>query len=271
MVTEPETEPETKPETVLVNKLNCRIPRDAGIVTFLAKLYKVKFSWQDFFGAFTYINKKNIYTNTRINTRFQTMTEATEKHHAEYSHFSAGSKEDGYQVLLESAQALFADEDGSPLPAVSNLSNASALLWSLFQEITPSVNWAGFYIRSPLRSSSSSASQPKPPGTESLILGPFQGKVACQVIRFGKGVCGTAASTKETQLVRNVHEFPGHIACDGDSNSEIVVPLVHSNGTVLGVIDIDSTELGSFDQVDQKYLEQLAKLVVEGTDWEHYL
>ncbi|RDL38950.1 uncharacterized protein BP5553_03290 [Venustampulla echinocandica] len=110
----------------------------------------------------------------------------------------------------------------------SNLANAASLLWHAYKSL-PSpcseVNWAGFYVLDHSRPSQ-------------LILGPFQGKVACQIIAFGRGVCGTAASTETTQLVHNVDDFPGHISCDGDSKSEIVVPiLVH--GKVVGIIDVD--------------------------------
>ncbi|EEY14414.1 yebR [Verticillium alfalfae VaMs.102] len=101
----------------------------------------------------------------------------------------------------------------------------------------------------------------------SSSFGPFQGKVACQTIRFGRGVCGTAAATAATQLVRDVEAFPGHIACDGDSKSEIVVPIVAKGGKVVAIIDIDCTVLDGFDEVDQHWLEKLAALLAEGCDW----
>ncbi|VVT43619.1 uncharacterized protein SAPINGB_P000066 [Magnusiomyces paraingens] len=187
----------------------------------------------------------------------------SEEHHADYSSFSSSSsKEDAYETLILSAKALFVEND-VPLPAISNLSNAASLLWHLFQQITPSVNWSGFYLRDPTLKESEVENQ-------QLILGPFQGKVACQLIKFGRGVCGAAAATAKTQLVPNVHEFPGHIACDGDTNSEIVVPIVATNGKVIGVIDIDSTELNSFDEIDKKYLEELASILVELTNWKNY-
>ncbi|KAM0491238.1 hypothetical protein ACHAP8_010812 [Fusarium lateritium] len=104
-----------------------------------------------------------------------------------------------------------------------------------------------------------------------LILGPFQGKVACQTIKFGKGVCGTAAATHETQLVRDVEEFPGHIACDGDSKSEVVVPILvaQDDGSkkLVAIIDIDCAELNGFDEVDKTNLEQLAALLATSCDW----
>lgn len=128
---------------------------------------------------------------------------------------------------------------------------------------------AGFYTLDP----KSNAGKP------SLILGPFQGKVACQTIAFGRGVCGTAAATQTTQLVQDVDQFPGHIACDGDSRSEIVVPIVvddvqdtvEGDGTtgkkVVAIIDIDCAVVGGFDEVDRKYLELLATLLAKSCDW----
>ncbi|KAG4419318.1 hypothetical protein IFR04_007552 [Cadophora malorum] len=120
----------------------------------------------------------------------------------------------------------------------------------------------GFYVLDPKSSSSSTSKR-------QLILGPFQGKVACQTILFGRGVCGTAASSKETQLVPDVEAFPGHIACDGDSKSEIVVPILRSGGEgdVVAIIDIDCAELNGFDEVDQIWLEKLAVLLAAACDW----
>lgn len=117
------------------------------------------------------------------------------------------------------------------------LANSSALLY----EQLPDLNWAGYYVLK----------------DDKLILSSFQGKVACMEIPLGKGVCGTAAKTGETQLVKNVHEFPGHIACDSASNSEIVIPLT-VDGELYGVLDIDSPLLERFDETDQIYLEKFA-------------
>lgn len=104
-----------------------------------------------------------------------------------------------------------------------------------------------------------------------LILGPFQGKVACQIIPFGRGVCGAAAQSQTTQLVKNVDEFPGHIACDGDSKSEIVVPILAGpdggEKKVVAIIDVDCAVLNGFDEVDKKHLEQLAELIARSCDW----
>lgn len=123
---------------------------------------------------------------------------------------------------------------------MSNLANASALIWDQLDDI----NWAGFYIMD----------------DGLLKLGPFQGKVACTRIQAGKGVCGTAVSEDSTQLVCDVHQFPGHIACDSASNSEIVVPL-HKNGEIYGVLDIDSPSIGRFTEEDREGLEALAKVI----------
>ena len=123
---------------------------------------------------------------------------------------------------------------------VSNLANAAALLWHVLDRI----NWAGFYIAE----------------GDTLLLGPFQGKIACTRIAFGRGVCGTAAAKNETQLVPDVHLFPGHIACDSASNSEIVIPLCKS-GKVWGVLDIDSPESNRFSEDDRRGLEEFAKIL----------
>ena len=122
----------------------------------------------------------------------------------------------------------------------ANLANASALLW----QFLPEINWAGFY---------------KMEGGK-LILGPFQGKPACIVIPVGKGVCGTAVAEDKTQLVADVHTFPGHIACDGASNSEIVIPI-HVQGAIWGVLDIDSPFVGRFTERDQKGLEKIVTVL----------
>ena len=123
---------------------------------------------------------------------------------------------------------------------ITVLSNAAALLWDSLEDI----NWAGFYLMKDGK----------------LLLGPFQGKPACTVIEVGKGVCGTAVAEDKTQLVKNVHEFPGHIACDSASNSEIVVP-VHAEGSVYGVLDIDSPLLGRFSEEDRDGLEAFVRVL----------
>ena len=140
-----------------------------------------------------------------------------------------------YELLLAQAQALTEDV---PYP-IANLANLSALLY----ETLEGINWAGFYLAE----------------GDVLALGPFQGKPACVTIPWGKGVCGTAAATDETRLVADVHAFPGHIACDAASRSEIVVPL-RKDGKVIGVLDIDSPLLSRFTEEDRAGLERFAAL-----------
>lgn len=141
-----------------------------------------------------------------------------------------------YRMINKKLEALI---EGVP-HLISNLANASALLY----EELPELNWAGFYLLE----------------GEKLVLGPFQGKTACIEIPLGRGVCGTAAQQDKTQLVPNVHEFPGHIACDGASNSEIVVPL-HVNGRLFGVLDIDSPQFSRFSEEDREGLEAFAHVL----------
>ena len=136
-------------------------------------------------------------------------------------------------------QSLAAITDGVPYET-ANLANASALLW----EHLPNLNWAGFYKMTDGK----------------LVLGPFQGKTACIVIEVGRGVCGTAVAEDKTQLVYDVHQFPGHIACDCASNSEIVVPI-HVNGKIWGVLDIDSPMIGRFSEEDKTGLEEFVKIL----------
>ena len=184
-----------------------------------------------------------------------------------------------YGLLAKQIVSL-AEVDAHWLPV---LSNAAALLWDALNDI----NWAGFYLVDPvtvteaeLDAASGAASGAEPgagseldatpgaepdvassahePCTPELRLGPFQGKVACVRIPFGRGVCGTAAATKTSQLVEDVHQFPGHIACDSASNSEVVVPIF-KDGQVVGVLDIDSPSVARFTQEDLTGLEQVVK------------
>ena len=123
---------------------------------------------------------------------------------------------------------------------IANLANTSALIWERMEGL----NWAGFYILT----------------DGALVLGPFQGKTACIRIPLGRGVCGTAAEQGRTQLVENVHNVPGHIACDSASNSEVVVPL-YKNGNLWGVLDLDSPYVGRFTENDRQELENLTKII----------
>lgn len=143
-----------------------------------------------------------------------------------------------YKTLIAQIQALTADVPHR----IANLANASAAIWQAMDRI----NWAGFYIMEENR----------------LVLGPFQGKPACIEIPVGRGVCGTAVAEKQTQLVEDVHQFPGHIACDSASNSEIVIPIF-KDGRVWGVLDIDSPYYARFTQDDQAGLEALVKVLEE--------
>ena len=141
-----------------------------------------------------------------------------------------------YKLLCAQLQALTEDVPYE----IANLSNASALLWQELEDI----NWAGFYKME----------------KGALVLYPFQGKPACIRIAVGKGVCGTAVAEDRTQLVPDVHKFPGHIACDCASNSEIVVPI-HVHGEIWGVLDIDSPSLGRFTEADREGLEAFVKVL----------
>ncbi len=147
-----------------------------------------------------------------------------------------------FELMNKQLRAL-AEADASWLPVFAN---ASALLWDCF----PSINWAGFYIVN----------------QGSLLLGPFQGKVACIRIPIGKGVCGTAVAEDATQRIDNVHLFPGHIACDSASNSELVIPI-HHDGKVVALLDMDSPIYNRFSENDQKELESFVRTLEEITEF----
>ena len=146
------------------------------------------------------------------------------------------SLDEQYLLLIKQVKSLLNKDDHH----LSNLSNLTAILKQTFDKIS----WVGFYLFD----------------GEKLYLGPFQGKVACTLIKIGEGVCGTAAKKSETIIVENVDLFPGHITCDADSKSEIVVPIF-SNNKLYGVLDLDSTELSSFNEIDQKYLERICEFL----------
>ncbi|BCS29925.1 GAF domain-containing protein [Aspergillus puulaauensis] len=188
--------------------------------------------------------------------------------HADSSYFGSanGSKADIYTQVIQQAQGLVTGQRNW----VSNLSNVASLLWHAYAALpapSSSVNWAGFYIRRDKFPSSNAPTETgATPVTNTLWLGPFQGRPACQEIRFGRGVCGAAAEKRETVVVPDVLEFPGHIACDASSRSEIVVPILVGGETV-AIIDIDCTEPSGFDDEDKKYLEELASLLSTSCDW----
>lgn len=152
----------------------------------------------------------------------------------------SGNPAEDYPVLRAQLAALIEDEPS----LIANLANAAALLWHGLKDI----NWAGFYLYEE--------------ASQQLVLGPFQGLPACVRIPLGRGVCGTAATERVTQLVADVHAFPGHIACDARSRSEIVVPLVRDN-QLIGVLDIDSPLLERFNELDQQWLEDIAALLMK--------
>jgi L-methionine (R)-S-oxide reductase len=151
-----------------------------------------------------------------------------------------GSKAEIYQSLIPQIKALL---EGEP-DLVANLANVSAALKEQFGWL-----WVGFYLVKPFGSAQ-----------DELVLGPFQGPVACTRIKKGRGVCGAAWQNAETLIVPDVEKFPGHIACSSLSRSEIVIPLI-KNGEVIGVLDVDSEELDKFDETDKKYLQEIISLI----------
>lgn len=151
------------------------------------------------------------------------------------------SKEKRYQLMNNQLRALIAGEKN----LIANLSNASALLY----ESLPEINWSGFYLFEE--------------SSQELVLGPFQGKIACIRLQLGKGVCGTAFEQNNSIIVEDVNQFPGHIACDAASQSEVVVPLQTTAGELIGVLDIDAPITNRFDEIDRKYLEEFATILME--------
>jgi len=142
-----------------------------------------------------------------------------------------------YSEIHRALQAVLTGESDP----IANLANAAALLFGSL----PAINWAGFYLLK----------------EQELVLGPFQGKIACVRIKLGQGVCGNAAEQRQTLVVPNVHEFPGHIACDSASNSEIVVPII-KNDALIGVLDIDSPEFARFDDNDKTELQKFVQILI---------
>lgn len=154
---------------------------------------------------------------------------------------NAGVGLDGYRLLAAQLESLLADERDF----IANAAQFSAFLYSQIDDL----NWAGFYLNR----------------NEELVLGPFQGQIACVRIPFGRGVCGAAAQSRQTQRVEDVHQFAGHIACDSASNSELVVPLI-KGGQLMGVLDLDSPSVGRFSEQDQAGIEQLVAIFLQATD-----
>ena len=154
---------------------------------------------------------------------------------------ATGEGLDGYALLKAQLESLLADERDF----IANASQFSAFLFNQLEDL----NWAGFYLNR----------------NEELVLGPFQGQIACVRSPFGRGVCGTAAATQLTQRVEDVHAFAGHIACDSASNSELVVPLI-KDGRLIGVLDLDSPSIGRFTEQDQQGIEALAAIFLRLSD-----
>lgn len=159
------------------------------------------------------------------------------------SKIKAKDKDTFYKIMMVKLEGLLSSEPDW----LANMANAAALLFNNLDDI----NWAGFYLLK---------------GDE-LVLGPFQGKIACTRIKPGRGVCGTAAAERKTQLVQDVHLFPGHIACDAASRSEIVVPI-EVDGSLYGVLDIDSPITDRFDETDRKYLELYVQKLNKYIKWD---
>ena len=154
-----------------------------------------------------------------------------------------GSKHEQYLSCINQVEALIGNEKN----LIANLANITAALKETFGWF-----WVGFYLVA----------------DNELVLGPFQGPIACSRIAYGKGVCGTAWKRNETLIVPNVDEFPGHIACSSLSRSEIVIPM-KLNEQIIGVLDVDSVELDQFDLIDQRYLEEIVNLLIAGSEWEN--
>ncbi|MDO1559728.1 GAF domain-containing protein [Brevundimonas sp. 2R-24] len=150
---------------------------------------------------------------------------------------------DKAERYLEVEQEILAVLEGEP-----NLTARMATVACLLNDAFETYFWTGFYVVDPDK-------------RDELVVGPYQGTLGCLRIAFGRGVCGAAAATGRTQLVKDVHAFPGHIACDSRSNSEIVVPVIDESGRLIAVFDVDSTEFGAFDEVDQAALERLMRKV----------
>lgn len=170
------------------------------------------------------------------------------QHTIDFGH-DAAAKERGYDELAQALQGLLSGERDP----IANLANTAALLFGNL----PKLNWAGFYLLAS--------------GSQELVLGPFQGKPACVRIAVGRGVCGTTAARRSTTVVPNVHEFPGHIACDSASNSEIVLPMIAAEGPrkgeLVGVLDLDSPIIARFDDLDRAGLERVVAVLISSTSW----
>lgn len=160
----------------------------------------------------------------------------------DHTSIDSGNKKQFYEQLILRIKGIMEGERDT----IANLANVASVLYNQLEGI----NWAGFYLHK----------------EDQLVLGPFQGKSACIRIPIGRGVCGESARDRTTMVVKDVHDFPGHIACDAASRSEIVVPIVKED-TLLGILDIDSPVLQRFSEIDQKYMEEIVDIIVKGCDW----
>jgi len=162
-----------------------------------------------------------------------------------------------YAVTLQELRGLLEGERDY----IANTANISSLIFHEINKVKNNVvNWVGFYF---VRKNDKDQNE--------LVLGPFHGKVACVRIGFGKGVCGTSYKNKSTIVVKDVHQFPGHIACDESSNSEIVIPIISADGNVLGVFDLDSVVVDTFNEEDKEFLEEIVRLTEKACDWSKLL
>ena len=173
-----------------------------------------------------------------------------------------------YIALVDAVKAIIEGETDY----VANLANVASIIYhELNASKQNSINWSGFYIVRPFNAVNAGRTKHHGNGGDAakqqLVLGPFQGKVACIRIGFGRGVCGTVALNKTTLIVPNVHQFSGHIACDSASQSEIVVPILNELNELLGVLDIDSSVVESFGEADRQGLEKITQLLAKGSIW----
>ncbi len=178
---------------------------------------------------------------------------------AEQLNIAQGNKDEKYATLFPQIQSVIEDEPD----LIARMANVAAMLHETFR-----FWWTGFYrvVDTPKQPNDQTAKQPnnqttKQPNNQQLVLGPFQGPLACTRIRKGRGVCGTAWAEDQTMVVPDVNQFPGHIACSSASKSEIVVPVHDSEGMVVAVLDIDSAELNTFDDTDKEWLEKITELL----------
>ncbi len=178
-------------------------------------------------------------------------------------------KSELYKNLQSQLESLLEGEDNF----VANMANAASLFYHEMNKqeyFDGAINWFGFYLLDLKKKSLEKDKDENKKQDKELVLGPFQGLVACTRIRFDRGVCGHCATTEQVVIVPNVHEFPGHIACDSASNSEICVPLFNKSGQLIGLIDVDSLVIDSFGEEDRMALTQVSSSITKASDLEHF-